>query len=397
MKTIDRYVLGKILWPLAVTLAIAVFALLLERLVRLLDLVVTKGSPLSLVLNMLTSLIPHYIGIALPAAFFVAVSLAIMQLSRDSELDAIRAAGVGLNRLVMPILGLAVVLTVLSAITLNYLQPYSRYAYRTFAFTLTNSAFEAAVEGGSFFTGFKGTSILVEGISENGAKLSGIFVYREKASGKALTITAEEGEILPQRGDFQVTLRLRQGIRAETKRAGAETNIVRFEQFDVPLDLAFGLAPFHARGKDEEELTLSELWAIWDDPPAGFTGAQIGAEINNRLARVVTILVLPFFALPLGMASRRQTRNTGLAVGAVLLILYHYVLRFGHSLAEIGQISPLIGLWLPFAIFASVSLLSFYSAINRPGQNPLSVALVWIEDITGLFRLRIRRLWKVRP
>lgn len=394
MKTIDRYVLSKILWPLTATLAIAVFALLLERLVRLLDLVVTKGSPLSLVLKMLTSLIPHYIGIALPAAFFVAVLLAIMQLSRNSELHAIQAAGIGLRRLLIPIMGLAVVLTVCSAFTLNYLQPYSRYAYRAFAFTLTNSAWDATVQGGLFFTGFHGKTILVDDVSENGRKLSGIFVHRERPSGGSLTVTAEEGQILRKGEDFQVSLRLYDGIRAETKAEGATPNIVRFERFDVPLDLAFDLEPFHARGGDEEELTLSELWAIWDDPPPDFTTARIGAEINSRLVRIVTILVLPFFAVPLGIASRRQPRNTGLAVGVVLLILYHYVLQFGYSLTEIGLVSPGIGLWLPFAIFASASILGFLVAIDRPEQNSLSVALARIGKISGMFRNGVARLWK---
>lgn len=396
MKTIDRYVLSKVLWPLTATLAIAVFALLLERLVRLLDLVVTKGSPLSLVLKMLTSLIPHYIGIALPAAFFVAVLLAIMQLSRNSELYAIQAAGIGLRRILIPILGLAVVLTICSAFTLNYLQPYSRYAYRAFAFTLTNSAWDAAVDGGSFFTGFQGKTILVEGVTKNGGQLSGIFLHREKPSGGSLTITAEEGQILRKSEDFQISLRLHNGVRAETKAAGATPNVVKFEQFDVPLDLAFDLEPFHPRGGDEEELTLAELWAIWDHPPPGFTAARIGAEINSRLVRIVTILVLPFLAVPLGMASRRQPRNTGLVVGVVLLVLYHYVLQFGYSLTEIGRVSPGIGLWLPFAIFASASILGFYAAVDRPEQNSLSAALVRIGEISGMFRIGVSRLWKAR-
>ena len=396
MKTIDRYVLSKILWPLSATLAIAVFALLLERLVGLLDLVVTKGSPLSLVLKMLTSLIPHYIGIALPAAFFVAVLLAIMQLSRNSELFAIQAAGIGLRRLLIPILGLAVVLMICSAFTLNYLQPYSRYAYRAFAFTLTNSAWDAAVEGGAFFTGFHGNTILVEGVSENGRKLSGIFVHKKRPSGGTLTITAEEGEILRRSEDFQISLKLYNGIRAETKAEDATPNVVRFDQFDVPLDLSFDLEPFHPRGGDEEELTLAELWAIWDHPPPDFTAARIGAEINSRLVRIVTILVLPFFAVPLGMGSQRQPRNTGLVVGVVLLILYHYVLQFGYSLTEIGRVSPGIGLWLPFAIFASASILGFRAAVDRPEQNSLSAALVWIGDISGMFRIGVARLWKVR-
>ena len=68
----------------------ALIALLMERMVRLLDLVVNKGGPFYLLLQMLANLIPHYLGIALPAAFFIGVLHAVMKMSSDSELDAMR-------------------------------------------------------------------------------------------------------------------------------------------------------------------------------------------------------------------------------------------------------------------------------------------------------------------
>ena len=81
MKTFDRYVLNKTLMPLTVAIGIALIALLMERMVRLLDLVVNKGGPFYLLLQMLANLIPHYLGIALPAAFFIGVLHAVMKMS----------------------------------------------------------------------------------------------------------------------------------------------------------------------------------------------------------------------------------------------------------------------------------------------------------------------------
>src|SRR3546814_19475655 len=77
----------------------------MERIVRLLDLVVNKGGPFYLLLQMLANLIPHYLGIALPAAFFIGVLHAVMKMSSDSELDAMQAFGGGLQRLLVPIMG----------------------------------------------------------------------------------------------------------------------------------------------------------------------------------------------------------------------------------------------------------------------------------------------------
>ena len=76
MTRIDRYVLERTLTPLVATVSIALVALLLERMVRLMELLVNQGGPLFLVLKMISNLIPHYLGIALPAALFVGIMLA---------------------------------------------------------------------------------------------------------------------------------------------------------------------------------------------------------------------------------------------------------------------------------------------------------------------------------
>src|SRR3546814_9574915 len=85
VKTFDRYVLNKTLMPLTVAIGIALIALLMERLVRLPDLVVNKGGPFYLLLQMLANLIPHYLSIALSAAFFIGVLHAGMKMSSASE------------------------------------------------------------------------------------------------------------------------------------------------------------------------------------------------------------------------------------------------------------------------------------------------------------------------
>ena len=64
MKTIDRYVLTKTLGPLFACIAIALIAMLLERMLRLLDFMLDKGGPFFMVLKMLANLIPHYLGLA---------------------------------------------------------------------------------------------------------------------------------------------------------------------------------------------------------------------------------------------------------------------------------------------------------------------------------------------
>ncbi|MGH6931043.1 MAG: LPS export ABC transporter permease LptF [Dongiaceae bacterium] len=390
MKTIDRYILTKSLWPLFTCIAIALIALLLERMVRLLDLVVHKGGPFLLILKMLANLIPHYLGIAIPAAFFIGVLLAIMRLCGDSELDAIHTMGVGLRRLVIPLLGLAVVLMVSSAIIIGFLQPYTRYAYRALVFTVTNTAWNSALERGSFFSGIGNFTITIDDISDAGRNLAGIFLHQTKSDGTTTTTTAEAGKLYRSQTDFKLILRLSKGAWVESDSDGRNSTVLTFDQLDIPLDLALGPTAFRPR-EGERELTILELLRARQRPPPGLTLSQIDAELNARLVRVVSLLFLPFLAIPLGIASRRARRGAGLVAGLILLIVYHHMLQLGESLADDGVVSPIIGLWVPCAMFAAIGLWTFHAADARPGHIPVSATLDRMVELSEQFWHRIHR------
>src|SRR6185369_460587 len=163
-----------------------------------------------------------YLGIALPAALFVGVLYASMRLSNDSELDAMRASGLSLRRLMLPILALAIVLTIASSYILGFLQPYTRFAYRALVHIVTETQWDSAIERGAFFSGFGGKTILIGDISEGGNKLQQIFVKELDDSGRNVVITAERGD-LTKESDLSLVLTLRDGIRTETSLAGDET------------------------------------------------------------------------------------------------------------------------------------------------------------------------------
>lgn len=91
IKAIDRYLLRQILPTIAAILFVAAVILLMERLMRLLDIAVGNGVSTLVVFQMLFYLIPLYIGLALPVALFLGVLMAFRKLSAQSELDAVHS------------------------------------------------------------------------------------------------------------------------------------------------------------------------------------------------------------------------------------------------------------------------------------------------------------------
>ena len=139
MSLYARYLLAQIARPMVTTIVVALVALLAERTLRVVDLVVGWRGSLLVVVEMLGYLVPHYMGLAIPAAFFLGVLLTFARLSREGELAAIHASGVGLHQLLRPILVASIFLMIAVTLLASYLQPYGRYAYRAASQALTLS------------------------------------------------------------------------------------------------------------------------------------------------------------------------------------------------------------------------------------------------------------------
>src|SRR4051812_40875973 len=218
MRLIDLYILRRVSMPLLAAIGIAMAALLMQRLIHLIDLFANRGSPFSIILQMLGNLVPFYLAIALPAALFIGVLYAGSRLSSDSELDAMRSSGISLIRLLAPVLGLAIVLMVVSSYLLGFLEPYTRFGYRALVHLVTETQWNSAIERGAFFTGFGGKTILINDISGGGRQLRKIYV-KEEDNGHNIVLTAERGDLV-KREDFSMMLVLHNGIRMETSMTG---------------------------------------------------------------------------------------------------------------------------------------------------------------------------------
>ena len=370
MTVFDRYILRQLLSPMAITLLVGLLVMLIERMLRLLDLVLGSNGPITYVLRMLAYLAPHFLGMAIPLAFFLAIVLAFTRMSRDSELDALFSAGLGLHRLIRPVLLMTLAFFLLAVFIFNTLQPYGRYAYREMIFAVKNAALHAAIKEGVFTTAGD-TTFLIGRISGDREVFSEIFVYKEDEDGASEVTTAARGTLDVSSTTGPPVVHLVDGVRMSVPKTGdeAETRaaVLRFKEFRTPLADS-GFTSFRARGRDERELTLVELWRWRHGGHDRVDDGDLVAELHGRLVRILAIIGLPFLAAPLALGWRRSHRSYGLVIGCVVLIGFNEVLRFGErSVAHVG-LDPALGLWLPLVVFLIGSGAFFYKAAFRAGR-----------------------------
>ncbi|HEY5599005.1 MAG TPA: LptF/LptG family permease, partial [Kiloniellales bacterium] len=338
-------------------------------------------------------LVPHYLGTAIPAALFLGLLFGFNKLSKDSEIDAFMAAGIGLHRLARPVIVLSAALAVVSLAIFGWLQPHTRYAYRSVVFDVQNVEVFYLAEAGVFMQAGTRTFIL-DKLDRGKNAFDHVFLFDDRGGAGSETVTAARGSLIEIAGQPRPVLRLENGHRLKLASrpvfgggAAPLPGIAEFASTDTPLG-KISDDIFRPRGEDERELTMPELYAELDTPPAGTTRDAMRAELHSRLIRILTPLILPVLAVPFAIGRRRSQRAYRFGLALVLLVAFHEVIEQGSLATRINGLSPWLTMWLPFALLTAFAFWRFTVTCFLLRQDRLEAAINAVSD--GLRQLRRR-------
>jgi lipopolysaccharide export system permease protein len=397
LSTIDRYILRQIAVPLLSALSIGLLMLLAERLVRLLDITLGKRNSFGVVFELLAYLVPHYLGTAVPAALFLGLLFGFNNLAKNNEIDAFLSAGAGLHRLLKPALLLAVVFSLASLVIFGWLQPATRYAYRSAVFDIKNIDAFLLAEQGVFMQAGERTFIL-DKLDRSSNTFERIFIFDYNGPSGSETFTAERGILIPLADQPRPVLRLENGRRLGVERwplldksgAPPESQTASFETTDTPLG-RISKKLFRPRGDDERELTLPELYAP-DKLPPGTTADAMRAEFHRRVINIVAMLLLPVLAIPFAIGHSRSPRAYRMVVAMALLIAFHEVIEQGAVMSKAGKFSPWFVLWMPTILLTVFAVWRFYRATNTINAGGMDSLLASAHEQTvALFKRLMSR------
>ena len=383
MSLIDRYMLRLSFWPMVGAMGVTLLALLLERTLRLLDMLAASNDRFGFVAQLAVNLVPHYVGLTLPAAFFLALLVVVNRLNQASEIDAFLAAGVSLTRLAAPYLCLAAALVAVSLIVFGFLQPYSRYAYRAVLHSAQNAGWNGMVPAGTILIPSKDLTVTADEVDATGQKLSHILIRRITDKGREEVTTAGMAEVRRMPDGASVRLELENGQQLRFNDQG-RPELLNFKALSMQLPLTGPARLLRARGSDERELTLFELADQASRDNTTIPREALRGELYGRLAKAGVLPLLTLLGVPLGLSAKRSGRAPGMLVGGVLLLAFFHAVQLGQGLAATGRASALLAVGGPYAVFATIALTVFLTSRKRPGETPIGRAL---ESLSGLIVL----------
>ena len=372
LALIDRYLARNITVPLVGTLVLAAMLLVLEKMLRLFDFVITAGGPVSVVWRMLANLLPEYFSLGIPIGLLLGILLAFRKLALSSELDALRGIGIGYNRLLkVPYMFTAGLLLVNIAIV-GWVDPYARYRYEGLRFELKSGALGAAIKVGEFNEFGKRMTLRIDRSERDGTRLLGIFTSLDDRSGTRIAATAAEGQFLSTDDPDTIIFRLKKGRLVQENTSFATPRTLSFESYDLPINLP-SIDPFRGRGNEEKELVLPELAARAYGGAAPTPEANLAARANLhfRLVEVAMMLMLPLLGIALAVPPKRSSSSLGIFVGIVMVVTYHKINQYAEGAGSQGRLIPELALWLPFVALVALILWMYHVIAHRPGGQPI--------------------------
>ena len=310
---------------------------------------------------------PHIVVLTLPIAFLLGILVGVGRLSQDSELVALRAAGIDLFTLYRPIAVLAVLFAVITGTVMTIVVPRTNRILYGMKLQLSTFAIAQRIQPGVFSPEFGGRRIYVERASTDRRSLEGLIVSDNSSpqDGERLTI-ARRGALELEEAEGRLWLRREDAVTHHTTpdargydRAGYRTQRVLLDDTN-PRDRFAKTRP----DKQLREMTLDELLARARTTKDVILARLSWVEIHKKFSFPAACLVFGLVGLPLGVVNRRGGRAAGFAVSTAIVLVYYILYATGEARAVKGTLSPLVAMWLPNLLLVGLGLFAI-SRIRR--------------------------------
>ena len=348
-QTLDRYVIKELAPPFGLAVALFTFFLLIDRIFQLAELIVSKGLPFPLVLQLLLLLLPAFLSLTLPMALLVAILLVTGRMAGDLEVVALKAAGTSPLRLFRPFLYFALAVSLLTALLSLQVAPRANTSVAQHLFRMLQARVAAGISERVFNTTFGRITIYVEEVSISQVGLRGVLVSDERDRKVWRIITAREGRLLADEEKRRATLRLIDGTVGESD-VGDPTRYrhTAFGLYDMNLPFDTPLIGASRDEKPEKAMSLGQLLeSVRSLQEQGQNYAPFLVEFHKRFAVPVAGLVFAAIGFCLGIRSHRGGRAVALVGSLAVLLAYYFLLTRLEGIALNRRIPAWVAMWTP--------------------------------------------------
>jgi LPS export ABC transporter permease LptF/LPS export ABC transporter permease LptG len=362
-RLIDRYVLRAI-FPYTIAALILLTAILFaQQTGRYFEVIFHGVMPSSFVYGLALALLPTVLVFTIPMAVLCGTIIGLGRMGSDSELVAMRAAGVSTWRMLWPALALGLIATGATA-WLNIKEvPRAQQQLKSVAIRSALYKLDSPVEPRTFSTDLPNYVIYVRDGDKAAGQWGRVFIQTQKADHTTFLVTARSGRI--DSSPAQSELVLSDAMQTTLPAADAKDQSFVVERLDTlrivfPTGRSSLLERMQKEESGPESMGLTEL-RQYIEQSTGVEKREASTIFHKRIAFSLTPFVFALFGAALALRMRRGSRGFGVLVSLLVLLVYYLVTLVGDQSARAGSVPPVVGAWMGTALTLAlgIGLLAF--------------------------------------
>lgn len=350
MKLIDKYLLRTFLVPLVYCLAAFSLIYVVYDLFDNLPDFIDAETPLPQVFRFYVYLMPSVLVIIVPVSLLLSALYSLSRLTKNNELTAMRASGISLFRMMLPLVGIGVLFSLGVAAVHETVGPWSAYWCQMFVrqerrkndidvHLAHNLACKNEVARRIW---------MLDSFDTRTFNMERITVIQQREDGSDESrVQARQGRWLDGRWWFaELTLQNYDG----------EGNPVGPPRFEARREMAeYTEAPsdFVNEIKDPEYLSSLELLHFLRTHRHLSKGtiARIRVDLHNRLAMPWMCLIVTLIGIPFGAQTGRKGAFLGVLLAVTLFFGFYVLVNVGLAVGKKQIIDPWLAGWTPNLVF----------------------------------------------
>jgi len=372
---------------------------LLDEIFKLTKTFVQKGVTPWYLFELLIYILPATLVVTIPMAALVGILLAFGRLSADNEITAIKASGLGIHHLLIPVLLTTLGISIFNLFFMDTALPWGNKSYRRLLYDIKVRNSALILEPGVVMNELEqeGRKWMFEKSDARTGKLKNVKIWDEyRRDGKPRFITAKEAEV-DFSGDF-ASLKLYDGTIYEhgDKVQMEHYRVTDFSEMNITLDYTETLRRRDYESTSPRSMPLSkltkEIRRLEEQIKTGkqeylkYKLLRARVEFQKKFAIPFACLAFGMIGVPLGIMVRRSGKMIGAGIGLGLIILYYMLLRVGETSGMKGAIPAFIGVWMPNILIGIGGIILSIMAIREklPQHLPLWFFRLFSRNVSSL-------------
>lgn len=379
-RILSLYIIREISSLFLLGIVIFTLILLMGRLIKLTELVVSNGVPLADVSRMILYLIPSFLVFTIPMAFLLAVLLAFGRLSADNEIVVLKASGISLTQVMPPVLFCAVIVVMLGLGASTIGVPWGNTAFKELGLQVLKRNVMSTIREKIFWDDIPGIVMYTDHYDEQSRVLKGVVIHDGRNPDSPMTIFARDGAVTSESGSQALLLTLRNGSIHIAGTHGLY-RLVNFGEYSMTVGDEGGSTTI---SRNELDMRVPELLHQINDPGTSPPDRlKMQTELQSRFTFPFASLVFAIIAVPLGIQNRRSGKSGGFTISIAIILAYYILTSVVKSLVEKGGGVPAVALWLPNILFFVMGWIFLRKASLEKSipLNPLKNVLEYFRKV----------------